>query len=343
MTENMQNRKIKISDEKLLKYIKAGSSFEKTLFLDLGVKKVRLLCYSEEYIPHIEKQLTFVLSEKISEYDATIVLWKEDDVEHIHEREQLFDDSTNIKHIIITDTVATLMITDSETYFYGVRNLEPEEFVKEGHIFVKIFNKILKTGRTALVHGACIGLDNKGVLMCARGQKGKSTLAVLSLLEGFEYVSDDYLTLEIENNDLYAYPIYSIITLSPKMYNELYDKLEGTRFVSNSARKDKYVLNIANLHNRFRMKYPVKFCLALEFSEEEIPTIAECTVREKGNAITQMVHSTVKQMQDLQEMQTVKKLLDMVNNFKFYKISLCGDIYKNVELLRTFLREYKDD
>ena len=101
MTENMQNRKIKISDEKLLKYIKAGSSFEKTLFLDLGVKKVRLLCYSEEFIPHIEKQLTFVLSEKISEYDATIVLWKEDDVEHIHEREQLFDDSTNIKHIII--------------------------------------------------------------------------------------------------------------------------------------------------------------------------------------------------------------------------------------------------
>ena len=343
MTETKQNRKIKISDEKLLEYIKAGSSFEKTLYLDLGVKKIRLLCYSEEFIPHIKKQLTFVLREKVSEYDATIVLWKEDDVEHVHENGQLFGDNTNIKHIIITDTVATLMITNSETYFYGVRNLEPEEFVKEGHVFVKIFNKILKTSKTALVHGACTGLDNKGVLMCARGQKGKSTLSVLSMLEGFEYISDDYLTLESENNNLYAYPIYSIITLSPKMYNELYDKLEGVRFVSNSARKDKYVLNIANMHNRFRMKYPVKFCLALEFSKEETPSITECTVKEKGNAITQMIHSTVKQMQDLQEMQTIKKLLDMVSKFKFYKISLCSDIYKNVELLRTFIREYKDD
>ena len=346
MENTIQNKKIKISDKKLLEYIKAKSSFEKTFFLDLGVKKVRLICYSEEFVPPIERQLTYSLCKNLSKYDATMILWQEDDVEHLHENERLFisenDCTTNIKHIIVTETIGTLMITDSETYFYGVKNLDPEEFVKEGHIFVKIFNRILKTENTALVHGACIGLDNKGVLLCARGQRGKSTLSVMSLLEDFDYVSDDYLTLEKEGDKLYAYPIYSIITLSPEMYNKLYDKLDGTRFVSNSSRKDKYVLNIANLHNQFKKKYPIDFCLALEFSKEENPSITECTTAEKGNAITQMIHSTVKQMQDMKDIQTTKKLIAMISDFKFYKISLCRDIYKNTEILKTFIREYNN-
>ena len=77
-----------------------------------------------------------------------------------------------------------------------------------------------------MVHGDIVGLNDNGVLFCARGQRGKSTLVVLSMIDGFEYVSDDYLTLEKENDKLYAHPIYSIITLSPRMYNELFDKLK---------------------------------------------------------------------------------------------------------------------
>ena len=342
MTETKQERKIKISDKKLLEYIKANSSYEKTLYIDLGVKIVRLVCCSELFIPHIEKQLAYTLCKEVSDFDATIILWQKNDIGHIHEKECLFGE-TNIKHIVIGENTTTLICPGMETYFYGVKNLEPEEFVKEGHIFVQIFNKILKTETTALVHGACAGLNNKGVLFCARGQRGKSTLTVLSLLSGFEYVSDDYLTLEKEGEKLYAYPIYSIITLSPKMYNEMYDKLEGTRFVSNNARKDKYVLNISNLHNQFRKKYPVKLCMSLDFAKEKEPSITECSKQEKGSAVTQMIHSTVIQMHDMQDIKTIKKLIDMVSNFKFYKINLCDNIYKNTELLKTFLTEYKDD
>ena len=346
ITETKQERKIKISDEKLLEYIKAKSSYEKVLYLDLGVKKVRLVCYSELFLPHIEKQLTYILCDKPKNYDSTIILWQEDDVEHLHENELLFisdGGETGINHIVISENTTTLIMSDSDTYFYGVKNLEPEEFAKEGHIFVQIFNKILKTERTALVHGACTGYDNKGILLCARGQKGKSTLTVLSLLSGFEYVSDDYLILEKEKDSLYAYPIYSIITLSPRMYNEMYDKLDGTRFISNNARKDKYILNIANLHNQFRTKYPIELCMSLEFTEDDKPSITECSKQEKGSAVTQMVHSTVIQMHDMQDIKTIKKIIDMISNFRFYKMSLCSDIYKNVEYLKTFIQEYDND
>jgi len=231
---------------------------------------------------------------------------------------------------------------ENEMYFYGVENLEPEEFIKQGHILVQILNNILKTENTNLVHGACIGLNNKGILLCARGQRGKSTLAVLSMIEGFEYVSDDYLTLELDGANLYAHPIYSIITLSPRMYNELYDKLDGCRFVSNNARKDKYVINISKFHRWFKKKYQIKLCMFPEIVQDSEPSIKECTKQEKGRAIVHLVHSTILQMNDKHDIKTIKKIISMIKYFKFYKINLCNDIYKNTQCLKKFIKEYKN-
>ena len=175
--------------------------------------------------------------------------------------------------------------------------------------------------------------------MCARGQRGKSTLAVLAMMEGFEYVSDDYLTLEKEREDLYAHPIYSIITLSPRMYNELYDKLDGARFISNNARKDKYVINISNFHHQFKKKYPIKLCLFPEIVLDKSPSIKKCTKQEKGRAITHLIHSTIFQMNDIHDINTVEKLIKMVEKYEFYKINLCNDIFKNMECLRNFMTD----
>lgn len=370
--ENPSKEQIKKYNDNLFSYIKKNNSLVKTLYLDLGVKIVRLLCYCDEFVPHIEKQLNFSLCDKPSNYDATIVLWKEENLMQIYKHIlPEYNPKTNLKrrvellckggntddelwiydfnYSIYTPLLSTEPWHDvinsydptSETYFYGVKNLEPEEFIKEGHVFVQIFNKILKTPNTALVHGACVGLNNDGILFCARGQRGKSTLAVLAMMKGFEYVSDDYLTLEKDGNDLYAYPIYSIITLSPRMYNELYDELEGCRFVSNNARKDKYVINISNFHKQFKTKYPIKLCMFPEIVSDSEPSIIECTTAEKGKAITHLVHSTVYQMCDNHDTKTIQKLIKMVKDFKFYKIKLCNDIFKNVECLRCFMENNK--
>ncbi len=334
-------------------------------YVDFGCTVVRLIGYSEEFLPHIEKQLTFVLRDSMPKYDATLILWKETDFENlIPQISPKFSPKTNFKlrieliyskrktinwlNVIDKDFSKTKPVIDIQaergfflgndfeknTYYYGVSNLEPEEFIKEGHLFVQFFNNILKTPTSNLAHGAVIGLNGNGILMCARGQRGKSTLSVLSMIKGFEYVSDDYLILHKKDNELLSSPIYSIITLSPKMYNELYDYLAGSRFVSNNARKDKYVFNIANFHDRFRMNYPIKICLFPEIVTDKEPSIHPC---EKGRAICQLIHSTLMQTQDLNDNKTVKKMMDMVKDFEFYKFNLCHDIEKNTEFLRNFM------
>ncbi len=241
--------------------------------------------------------------------------------------------------IDVNPTTGFINVYESEdnTYYYGAEDLSPEEFVKEGHVLVQFFNKITKSDNTALVHGALVGLNGDGVLFCARGQRGKSTLSVLSMMDGFDYVSDDYLVLEKEGDKLYTDPIYSIITLSPRMYDELYDKLEGSRFVSNNGRKDKYVVNIANYHNQFKSKYPVKFCMFPEIVSDAEPSIVPCP---KGRAICQIVQSTVVQLQDNNHYDVINKIKEMIQGYEFYQINLCQDIQKNTDCLREFMNNY---
>lgn len=352
---------------KLDKYVKDNYKNPIVKFLDLGTHKIRLLIYSKDFVGHIEKQMTYVMRDNLNSYDATLVLWNEKSIKSLPQKiSNKFDLKNNLKLRIETLVrkreprfakvfdereskifpiiwanfdKKTLEAIDKEnnTYYYGVEDLSPEEFIKEGHLFVQFVNKIVKSKTTNIVHGAVIGSNNNGVLFCARGQRGKSTLTVLSMMESFEYVSDDYLTLEKENENLYSYPIYSIITLSPKMYNELYDRLDGTRFVSNNARKDKYVINIKNFHNQFKTKYPIKICIFPEIVNQEKPSINLCTDEEKGRAITQLIQSTVSQMRDSNNTETIQKLYSMVKDFNFYKLNLCPNIHLNTEFLREFL------
>ena len=175
---------------------------------------------------------------------------------------------------------------ETNNYYYGIKDLAPEEFIKEGHVFVQFINNIIKTPTSNLAHGAVIGLNGNGILICARGQRGKSTLSVLSMMRGFEYVSDDYLMLhQNDKGELLSSPIYSIITLSPEMYNRLYDDMEGSRFISNNARKDKYVFNISNFHKQFRKNYPIKICMFPEIVSDPEPSIRLCTKDEKGEQL----------------------------------------------------------
>ena len=224
-------------------------------------------------------------------------------------------------------------------YFYAVRSMEPEELLKEGHLFVKQLYRAVETPSTHLIHGACVGIDGKGVLLCARGAKGKSTLTVTAMLRGFDYVSDDYLVLKKEGSSLFASPLYSIITLSPKMYNSLYADLNKAHFVSNSARKDKYVLDIESYDDRLQRHYPIKVCMFPEIVPDAEPSVVACAPQEKGRAITHMIHSTIGQMNDEGNSLSVRKLIGMLRDMDFYRIRLSPDIFRNVECLRSFIKQ----
>ena len=333
----------------------------KDCFISLGGRKtVRMVVSDDEAWNLINRELKWVISSPVPNPDATIVLLQDDNVEDFFNRVFGVDDDNSQDFRVLfcaESNIAvpkaqlnfeerTVHLADGDTYYFVTESYRPEAWIKKGHIAVQMLFRALKTDPEAcLVHGACVGLDGNGILMCARGNMGKSTLAVTAMLDGFEFVSEDYLVLEKDSaGDLFASPIYSIITLSPRMFNNLYDSLDKARFVGISHFKGKYVFDISGYSDRLRRHYPVKACVFPEINPDaKEPMVVPLSGQEKNRAITHIAHSTIFQMwsgglrQKQKDSDTILKILSMVKEMPFFKIVLTPDLRANVACLRSFV------
>ena len=343
----------------LRQYMEAPVSCATSVFVNLGdLKTVRIIVCDEGALHLMKRELSWIITEPVPDPDASIVLWREDSPESFLSRifglnpGVLRQDAANVIYVDDGDkkipfaqidlSNRTVYIADGNTYYCGTGSFVPEIWMQQGHLLYQFFYHIISAPCSSLVHGACVGVDGKGVLVCARGGRGKSTLTVSALLKGFEYVADDYLILERYDGQLKASPIYSIIALSPKMYNALYDYMDKARFVGIGNAKGKYVFDMANYYSKVRRQYPI--CAAI-FPEIDLnasePSIERCSDREKGRAITQISHSTVSQMYRFglkqQDPADIFKLINMLKDMEYYKMILCQDIFRNEEFLRSFV------
>lgn len=319
-------------------------TFLRERYVDLGIKIVRILIYDDDmYDKLLDRYLSYSVCETARHYDSTIVLFKnmKQKEDKVQLRYIMTDVFSKITPAILFDGLSGKMQGYdwmNNIHYFGYRCLEPEEITKEGHFLVREFYRILKTSHSSLVHGACVGLKGQGALICARGMCGKSTLSVLSLLKGFEYVSDDLMVLDREDDGmLYTYPIYSVIAISPQMYTSMYDDFQGGRFISNNSYRDKYIVNIANYHSSFRSHYPIRVCIAPQIEDDAQPSIIRCCQHDKGRAINRIVHSTINQVDDIGDNSNILKLINLLKDKDFYNFRLSHDIYRNVECLREFL------
>lgn len=334
-------------------------------YLDLGgVKTVRLVVSDPEAWKMIHRELGWVRTTPVETPDATITLLKYDDPKNFFhdvmglpsaQREDArfevisFAPGSGEDGILLPTAQynrddQTVHLRDGNSYYYVTKSYRPEDWINEGHVFVQMLFRILNSEpTTCLVHGACVGVDGHGILMCARGNMGKSTLAVTSMLNGMEYVSEDYLILSKVDaeGELRASPIYSIITLSPRMYNALYEKMDKARFVGISHFKGKYVFDMSAYSDRLRRDYPIRACVFPEINPAATtPVVEQISGSDKSRAITQIAHSTIFQMwsrgliREQHDAQTILKIIGMVRDMPFYRITLTTDLGANSECLR---------
>lgn len=346
---------------------KAGAPLVR--YLDCGTAVIRLICHTPAFLTHVERQMTCALREEAPRFDATLVIWQERDLdvmalsglqafdEVLYRQKRLArmggarmetlvchnDDHLRfwpLAEINIESETITAWNPGDNTYYYAVKNLEPEEFIKRGHIFVTLIYRICNIEGSSLAHGAVVGLNDIGVLFCAFGYRGKSTLCVNALLDGFDYVSDDYFILGRKPGDmLRAWPIYSVVALSPQAYNALYNRFEG-KFLSNNGRKDKYMFNIAAYHGQFRRAYPVKCAMfphIWDCGEPFIEEETDNTIRE--TALEELCFSTLNNTGNMRDAITIGKLYNFTRDLPFYRINLSRNLSKNTQCLREFLEK----
>lgn len=215
------------------------------------------------------------------------------------------------------------------TYYYCRQVGIDYDDCKWGHPLVKIFYFWAEQEKLFILHSAAVGINNKGVLISARGGAGKSTLSVSCLLEGLQFVADDYVIMP-QVGEHQAVPLYTMVGLNRDMYDILKpdmpviktdEKRNGKKFFDASAYK-------------FEETLPIKAIIYPQVTEESEPHIIQI---EQGPVLVKLVHSSINQAGGRRDTETVKKMIAKLKDLPVYQFSLSHDLKKNVAFLKNFI------
>lgn len=181
-----------------------------------------------------------------------------------------------------------------------------------------------------LMHAAVVGVGGRGVLLGARGGAGKSTLAAACLMNGMDFVADDYVLLSRQGS-LCAMPLFRTIGLSSDMEELLQTGLpilKGER-----ARNEKLLLDASGR----------QFCDSLRIEALIFPSISsdgESRIEPipPGKMLAQMVYSSLTQFEVSRDVSIVREMLERLRGLFVYEMHLSRDPWENARCLEDFIK-----
>lgn len=215
-------------------------------------------------------------------------------------------------------------------HYYVCRHIETEyDDGTMGHPLIRSLYFWAEQENLLILHSAAVGINNKGILISARGGAGKSTLSISWLLKGLNFVSDDYVIINADC-DLNAYPMYTMVGLNEDMYQTLRPNMPVISTIE--KRNNKRFLDASSYS--FCESLPIKAIVFPSVTEDDEPSISST---EKGPVLVKLVHSSVNQIGGGKDTLLIKKIIDRLNHLPVYKLCLTKDLNKNVLFLKNFM------
>jgi hypothetical protein len=154
-----------------------------------------------------------------------------------------------------------------------------------------IFHWWMEMNGRQLVHAAAVGYGGRGVLLPGRGGSGKSSTSLTCLIEGLDFISDDYLALALDPEPR-AYRLYSTAKLAPESLR-LYPELAARCRAVHQAGFDKVVLFLEDgFREQLRESMPLQLVLKPQISGQRDTMLgpAEPLEIERALASETLVH-----------------------------------------------------
>lgn len=107
--------------------------------------------------------------------------------------------------------ILVLLDKEQNRGIYWVENAATIPYYEKGYPLSVLLNWWLGAQGCAMVHAACIGNANGGVLLTARGGSGKSTTTLNCVQSGMRIVGDDYTAIDLQGGR--AHSLYNTIKL----------------------------------------------------------------------------------------------------------------------------------
>ncbi len=225
---------------------------------------------------------------------------------------------------------------------YIVMSSRLEEYVPYWAPFRWEFQWFAMSRGYAFLHSGAAGLDGEGVLVSAVSGCGKSTTVLSCLVDGFDYVSDDYLVMEPETGR--AYPLFSCGVLNGDSLARL-PELKPWVAGRVPRREDRYIVDLGGYRDRFCPGMKIRAIV-----HPRVPAAGEAgqagQVRRDPRQVarTQMLISSAQQngFGMLQEPEVLHRLFSAVSGLPSYVLTLSPDRAANCRALRGLLEKLKE-
>ncbi len=223
---------------------------------------------------------------------------------------------------------------DGTHCYVGWKTLEEDIPRQLGHFLYKQFSAILRQQDCHMLHGGCVGVDGTGVLLCGVGGSGKSTLAAACLLNGMDYVAEDYLFLTRKDGEYQAFPTYSTMNLSDFMLENMPEYAEHD--LGYRGWKGKHFVDLSHWKEQFCPGMKVTAMVLPCITDREEPILYEIP---PTRPMAQLISSTVRQTSNLMDDARILELSQLLQGMPTWQMELCPDVRKNAAVLRSWIAD----
>lgn len=296
-------------------------------------KVIELRFDTKEHAQNAKQGLKGKLVRERKAPNAVFKYWVDDCAEyvapeHIHARWQIHNQDACLAY---NPGVGFKGGTVSNKIFYDCHdrknNVDPLTFA---HVLYHSFAQWGRTEGMLLLHSAVIGSDGKGMLIAGRGGAGKSTLSISCLLEGLDFVSDDYV-LVTENGPLRAFSIFSSVCLNPDMAYLLKPDMP----VLCKMRNGKIILDASSYEIKPQLSIHGILIPVWKDSTKE-PCIISVSA---DAALSRISYSTVAQLLNMPDPVMIRRIITRLTDLPVFEFHTCKDFHKNAEFLRKFIKK----
>ncbi len=175
----------------------------------------------------------------------------------------------------------------------------------------------------SFLHASALKKNNEALILTATGGSGKSSLAGLLQLDGFEFLSDDFVPIDCKNKKSYPFPAALCVK------NDAIALLEskGLAFTLNPAKKTAYArstqMHIQTKACKMSKVVFVKYNPHVDFVFEPLSTL-------------DALYLFLQEAWVGNDMKRAKKFINWFSKLSFYKLEY-GNNYKAIEVLTKLM------
>ncbi len=186
----------------------------------------------------------------------------------------------------------------------------------------------------AMVHGAVIGFDGKGVLLAGAGGSGKSTMTAAAISRGWQTTGDDFVLIS-KPPDPVSYPIFDVMKLTG-MAEGLFAEQAGKALNPGRARGEKALIPLsANAGENFVRSLPIQAIFSLVLTGEETSRIEKFS---KVATVAALAPSTMNILRTAMP-ETLEQCSSLARNLPTYRLLVGNDPLEGLSALETFMRQ----